>query len=144
MLSDCKSNDAGQSVFVRTFQRTRKCPSPSVFVRDKRKESVLSVHFLEEEKDDSSEFGKKGADLPQMRPVDGGRGCLALGSSQRGYVVYVQDGSLSLPVEPGRYALYTIDRATGAVKLRHSATRLSGVFGMSDAHEGDVYWLQKR
>ena len=84
------------------------------------------------------------ADLPQMRPVDGGRGCLALGSSQRGYVVYVQDGSLSLPVEPGRYALYTIDRATGAVKLRQSATRLSGVFGVSDAHEGDVYWLQKR
>ncbi|MCR4852674.1 MAG: DUF6298 domain-containing protein [Prevotella sp.] len=82
--------------------------------------------------------------LPQMHPMDDGKGCLTLGNSQLGYLVYVQEGSVSLPVEPGRYTVHQVDRSTGDVTISQKSVRLSGVYEAASADAGTVIWLEKK
>ena len=81
-------------------------------------------------------------DLAQMRPV-GGEGCVALGQEGVGYLVYTLGHSVSLKVEEGRYAVYTINATTGEVKIMQKKTTLKGVFGVADGGAGRIYWLRR-
>ena len=82
-------------------------------------------------------------DIAQMRPIDG-KGCLALGSSERGYLVYTKEAEVALDIAPGRYNLYSVDTKTGEVKLlQKSAVYKNNIFGIADAPADRVYWLRK-
>lgn len=79
-------------------------------------------------------------DICQMKVVDG-KGCVALGNSQKGYLVYTQSQEASIPIATGKYHIYTIDLMTGNITLSKKGTHLSGAFTAHD--KGDcLYWLR--
>ena len=83
------------------------------------------------------------AALPKMAPLDGD-GCLALGSSDCGYLLYPQEASLCLTVQPGKYRLYAIDRSSGIVTLLQKSVTIgadNASFTASDASPSRLLWL---
>ena len=83
------------------------------------------------------------ADLPKMRPVDG-KGCAALGNSDVGYLLYVLDSQASIDIAPGKYDIYNVEKSNGSVVLKKKKASLAGIYGLADAAEGTVVWLQKK
>ena len=80
-------------------------------------------------------------DISQMMPVDG-ENCKALGSNL-GYLLYNEGGNAVLPVEDGRYDIYTVNHRTGDVALKQRAVRLIDSFTPDDTDAGSIYWLKK-
>ena len=80
-------------------------------------------------------------DACQMRAVDG-EGCIALGDSQTGYLVYAQSQKVSIPVVTGKYHVYTIDLRTGDITLSQKGVRLSDTFQTVDSKGNNLYWLR--
>ena len=81
-------------------------------------------------------------DLRRMDPLDG-EGCVALGNAGVGYLVYSRSEHMKLPVEEGRYTLYTVDAATGEVTLKDKALPLTGTFTLNGIGPNRVFWLRK-
>ena len=80
-------------------------------------------------------------DICQMRAIDG-EGCIALGDSQTGYLVYAQSQKVIIPVATGKYQVYTIDQRTGDITLSKKSVRLSDVFQAVNTKENCLYWLR--
>ena len=81
-------------------------------------------------------------DIGQMMPVDG-ENCKALGDSSLGYLLYTEGGNATLPVESGRYDLYTVNQRSGDIALKQRAVRLNGNFTPDSSDGGRIYWLKK-
>ena len=77
-----------------------------------------------------------------MSPVDA-EGCVALGNSELGYLLYAQSESVSIPVETGKYDIFTIDTRTGDITSHKVTTKLQQQYNNSDARPNRVYWLKK-
>jgi hypothetical protein len=83
-------------------------------------------------------------DLPLMSPLDG-KGCVALGNSDRGYLVYTKASEVSLDIAPGKYSVYTIDATTGDIALNQkNAVFKQNIFGLADIPANRIYWLQRK
>ena len=81
--------------------------------------------------------------LPTMTPLDG-EGCMALGNDQSGYLVYVRDSHLSLPIAPGKYTTYIVDARNGEITLTSKASVLENTFERSDVKPHTILWLRKK
>lgn len=81
-------------------------------------------------------------DVCQMSPVDA-EGCVALGNSELGYLLYAQSESVSIPVETGKYDIFTIDTRTGDITSPKVTMKLQQQYNSSDARPNRVYWLKK-
>ncbi len=79
--------------------------------------------------------------LARMKPVDG-EGCVALGDSSAGYLVYARSGAVSLPVAAGRYRVNTVDTRSGEVRVKQKMVTLQGTYTASDTKDGEVVWLE--
>ena len=80
-------------------------------------------------------------DIRKMQPIDG-EGCVALGTPAVGYLVYVTNASAAIPVEPGRYSLYSIDAKTGDTRLVQKNLRLEQTFNAPpETGSGHVFWV---
>ena len=83
------------------------------------------------------------ADVPLMRPMDAD-GCWLLGNDDVGYLVYARSaGAAPIPTAPGRYAVWRIDRATGAITPLSKSLRLGANYPLNGVGEGSVLWLQR-
>ncbi|MBQ4022386.1 MAG: pectate lyase [Prevotella sp.] len=83
------------------------------------------------------------ADVSLMRPMDAD-GCWLLGNGEVGYLVYVRSADAAhVPTTPGRYAVWRIDRATGAVTPLSKSLRLGAYYPLNAVGEGSVLWLQR-
>ena len=83
------------------------------------------------------------ADVSLMRPMDAD-GCWLLGNGEVGYLVYVRSADAAhVPTAPGRYAVWRIDRATGAVTPLSKSLRLGADYPLNAVGEGSVLWLQR-
>ena len=81
-------------------------------------------------------------DLTSMEPVDG-EGCVALGGNN-GYLVYVRDHHISLPIAPGKYTIYTIHPRSGKIDLTSKTSVLKNVFEQSDVKAHTILWICKK
>ena len=81
-------------------------------------------------------------DVCQMVPLDA-EGCVALGNSELGYLLYVQSGTVSIAVETGKYDIYTIDTRTGDITSPKVSMKLLQQYSNSDARPNCVYWLKR-
>lgn len=82
-------------------------------------------------------------DVCMMHPTDA-EGCVALGSNDSGYLLYVQDSRVSIPVAPGRYRLYDINSIDGTITLRQQTLKIDAatpVFTLDDATPHRLLWL---
>ena len=78
----------------------------------------------------------------QMMPVDG-ENCKALGNSRLGYLLYTEGGHAVLPVDGGRYDIYTVGHQTGDITLKRRNVRLNGNFTPDETDARRIYWLKK-
>ncbi len=81
------------------------------------------------------------ADIITMRPLEG-NGSLVLGDASKGYLLYGRGGQASLPVLPGRYAVYRIHPKTGEISLMQKKTKYESMFTI-DIQSGEILWLRK-
>lgn len=79
------------------------------------------------------------ADLTAMKPVEVAGSGYAIGNDSKGYVVYSNMGGATLNVAPGKYRLYTVDEATGEVKMSMKSVKIDGSY----TSDKGIYWLQK-
>ncbi|MBR5729606.1 MAG: pectate lyase [Prevotella sp.] len=66
-------------------------------------------------------------DLAVMKPLDG-NGCKVLGNERRGYLIYSTGGDASVKLEPGNYAVYTIEEKTGDVKMAMKSIKIDATY----------------
>ena len=81
-------------------------------------------------------------DACQMVPLDA-EGCVALGNSELGYLLYAQSGTVSIAVETGKYDIFTIDTRTGDITSPKVSMKLQQQYSNSDARPNCVYWLKR-
>ena len=82
-------------------------------------------------------------DISLMNPVDG-EGCVALGNSALGYLVYTKSAEVNLDIAPGKYNVYTIDTNTGDIILQKKNTVFKqNIFELSDTKANSVFWIQR-
>ena len=79
-------------------------------------------------------------DVSQMMPVEGH---MALGSPTLGYLFYTTDDDAVLPVETGKYDLYSVDRTTGTITLIKRGAKLQQNFIPAEDASGHIFWLKK-
>ena len=82
------------------------------------------------------------ADICSMKPLDG-TGCLVLGNGQKGYLVYAQESSVSLPVESGKYNIHTINTHTGEVKVLKKSIKINNTYDFTEVQKNTVLWLER-
>ena len=76
-----------------------------------------------------------------MKPLDD-KDCIALGDSQKGYLVYAQSSEVTtMPIASGKYNIYTVDMQTGDITLLQKGARLQNTFHPSDSKGNKLYWL---
>ena len=78
-------------------------------------------------------------DLAVMKPMDGNQ-CKVLGNERRGYLIYSTGGNASVQLEPGNYAVYSVEEKTGDVKMTMKSAKIGAVYAPSHAIE----WLQRK
>ena len=83
------------------------------------------------------------SDLCKMKAIDG-TGCVALGDKDTGYVVYAKSSSVSIPVQAGKYNVYTVNTRTGETKISMKSAKINDTYTVADTTEGTVYWLEKQ
>jgi hypothetical protein len=76
-----------------------------------------------------------------MSPIEG-KGCIATGSANTGYLVYPQGDISTISVSPGKYQLYTVDMKNGAIRLQQKSVRLQGSFTPKTTSSGQLIWLR--
>ncbi|MBO7140276.1 MAG: pectate lyase [Prevotella sp.] len=81
-------------------------------------------------------------DIAKMRPMDG-EGCVALGNSEVGYLVYTKASDVSLKIEEGKFAIYEVDALSGAITLKEKKKLLQGTFTLGGTSPNRVFWLRK-
>ena len=81
-------------------------------------------------------------DLCQMRAIDAD-GCIVLGDSQKGYLVYPQTAQASIPVASGKYQLCGIDTRSGEITVIQKTLRLQDSFRPDSSKKDMIYWLRK-
>ena len=89
-----------------------------------------------------AEGEKLQADICSMKPLDG-TGCLVLGNGQKGYLVYAQESSVSLPVESGKYNIHTINTHTGEVKVLKKSIKINNTYDFTEVQKNTVLWLER-
>ena len=82
------------------------------------------------------------ADICSMKPLDG-TGCLVLGNGQKGYLVYAQESSVSLPVESGKYNIHTINTHTGELKVLKKSIKINNTYDFTEVQKNTVLWLER-
>ena len=82
------------------------------------------------------------ADICSMKPLDG-TGCLVLGNGQKGYLVYAQESSVSLPVESGKYNIHSINTHTGEVKVLKKSIKINNTYDFTEVQKNTVLWLER-
>ncbi len=82
-------------------------------------------------------------DLTTMTPLDGD-GCVAIGNDQTGYLVYVRDSHISLPIAPGKYSIHTVDAKSGEIAMTSKAITLNNHFERSGVKAHTILWLCKK
>jgi hypothetical protein len=84
------------------------------------------------------------ADIPLMTTIDQVSGCVALGSSDKGCLIYALDSQVSIPLASGRYRLYTVDTHSGSVTtIQRSLNVGADGFIRQNMSAGQVLWLQR-
>ena len=81
-------------------------------------------------------------DLCQMKAIDAD-GCIVLGDSQKGYLVYPQTAQASIPVASGKYQLCGIDTRSGDITVIQKTLRLQDSFRPDSSKKDMIYWLRK-
>ena len=81
-------------------------------------------------------------DACQMKVVDA-EGCLAMGDTRKGYLVYAQTSEANLPIANGKYNIYSIDMKTGDITLQQKGVRLQHAFRPDKSKGSGLYWLRQ-
>jgi hypothetical protein len=79
-------------------------------------------------------------DLCQMEVMEAD-GCIALGDSQKGYLIY--STQTSIPVVRGKYQLCGIDLKTGDIKVIQKSLKLQDSFRPNSSKKDVIYWLRR-
>ena len=79
-------------------------------------------------------------DLCQMKAIEAD-GCIALGDSQKGYLIYATQ--TSIPVVSGKYQLCGIDLKTGDITVIQKSLRLQDTFRPDPSKKDMIYWLRR-
>jgi hypothetical protein len=79
-------------------------------------------------------------DLCQMKAMEAD-GCIALGDSQKGYLIY--STQTSIPVVRGKYQLCGIDLKTGDIKVIQKSLKLQDSFRPDSSKKDVIYWLRR-
>ena len=82
-------------------------------------------------------------DVCQMSPLEG-KGCVALGDAETGYLIYSQADGISLPIAEGRYTIYNINSKNGDIQQRQKKVIIKGAFYTKEARSGQLVWLKKQ
>ena len=79
-------------------------------------------------------------DIALMSPLDG-EGCVALGNTEVGYLVYTKAEKATLAIEEGRYTIYEVNASTGEITEKQKNQQLSGTFTLGDTNPNRIFWL---
>ena len=82
-------------------------------------------------------------DVCEMTPMEG-ENCVAIGSKDKGYLIYPQGDTPSIAVPKGTYRVYTIDMKQGDIRLQQKSVRLQGNYRPANGSSGQLLWLRKR
>ena len=82
-------------------------------------------------------------DVCEMTPMEG-EDCVAIGSKDKGYLIYPQGDTPSIAVPKGTYRVYTIDMKQGDIRLQQKSVRLQGNYRPANGSSGQLLWLRKR
>ena len=82
-------------------------------------------------------------DVCKMTPMEG-EDCVAIGSKDKGYLIYPQGDAPCISVPKGTYRVYTIDMKQGDIRLRQKSVRLQGNYRPANGSSDQLLWLCKR
>lgn len=80
-------------------------------------------------------------DICYMTPIEG-QNCMAIGQQSKGYLIYPQDGTPTIPVSSGKYQLYTIDIKKGTINSLKKTVRLQSSFTLRSTSPEQLIWLR--